>query len=71
MSVQDQWQNAFVQTQFFITEQKSIFEKSREEMFDKVSKRVNTRLTTFVDDIKYLQKSLKKGTLTDILCLSY
>ena len=31
-------------------------------MFDKVSKRVNTRLTTFVDDIKYLQKSLKKGT---------
>jgi len=61
LSVQDQWQNAFVQTQFFITEQKSIFEKSREEMFDKVSKRVNTRLTTFVDDIKYLQKSLKKG----------
>ena len=31
-------------------------------MFDKLSKRVNTRLNTFVDDIKYLQKSLKKGT---------
>ncbi len=29
-------------------------------MFEKISKRVNTRLNTFVDDVKYLQRSLKK-----------
>lgn len=60
LTVQDRWQNLLVKTQFFLTEQRAIFNKSREDMFDKVSGRLESRLGVFVDDIKYMQRTLKK-----------
>eukprot|EP01038_Epipyxis_sp_PR26KG_P008891 gene8891-11991_t len=60
LSAQDKWQNALVKCQHFITEQKSQYLKKREEMFEKVSLRVETRLGTYVDDIKFMQRSIKK-----------
>jgi glucan-binding YG repeat protein len=60
LAAQDRWQNCLVKCQFFITEQKALYIKGKEEMFAKVSQRVDSRLATFVDDIKYMQRSLKK-----------
>lgn len=60
LNTQDRWQNALVKTQHIITEQKSQYLQLRVEMFEKVSQRVDARLNTFVDDIKFMQKSLKK-----------
>lgn len=60
LQTQDRWQNALVKTQHFITEQKTKFLNKRQEMFDKVSKRVDGRLNAFVEDIKFMQKTLKK-----------
>jgi len=60
LTVQDRWQNLLVKTQFFLTEQRAIFNKSREDMFEKVSGRLESRLGVFVDDIKYMQRTLKK-----------
>lgn len=60
LSSQDRWQNALVKSQHYITEQKSQYLQARIEMFEKVSTRVETRLAAFVDDIKYMQKTLKK-----------
>jgi hypothetical protein len=54
------WQNALVKCQHAITEQKSYYLKMRVEMFEKVSTRVDTRLNAFVEDIKVMQKTLKK-----------
>jgi hypothetical protein len=60
LQTQDRWQNALVKTQHFITESKTSFIQKRKEMFDKVSQRVEVRLNAFVEDIKFMQKSLKK-----------
>ena len=60
LNSQDRWQNALVKTQHAITEQKSKYLQLRVEMFEKVSARVETRLNTFVEDIKFMQKTLKK-----------
>jgi len=60
LSTQDRWQNALVKSQHFITEQKSQYLQMRVEMFEKVSQRVETRLAAFVEDIKFMQKTLKK-----------
>jgi hypothetical protein len=60
LTVQDRWQNLLVKTQFYLTEQRALFNKSREEMFDKVTGRLESRLGVFVDDIKYMQRTLKK-----------
>ncbi len=57
---QDRWQNALVKTQHIITEQKSKFLNKRVEMFDKVTERVEARLNAFIEDIKFMQKTLKK-----------
>jgi len=57
---QDRWQNALVKTQHFITDQQTKFVDKRREMFDKVTKRVESRLNVFVEDIKFMQKVLKK-----------
>lgn len=60
LNTQDRWQNALVKCQHFITEQKSKYLQMRVEMFEKVSNRVETRLAAFVEDIKFMQKTLKK-----------
>jgi hypothetical protein len=57
---QDRWQNALVKTQHVITDQKSKFLNKRVEMFDKVTERVDARLNAFIEDIKFMQKTLKK-----------
>lgn len=54
------WQNALVATQHLITDQKTKYLEKREQMFQKVSLRVESRLSTFVDDIKFMQKTVKK-----------
>lgn len=54
------WQNALVTTQHQITDQKTKYLEKREEMFQKVSVRVESRLLAFVDDIKFMQKTVKK-----------
>lgn len=54
------WQNALVATQHLITDQKTKYLEKREEMFQKVSVRVEARLSSFVDDIKFMQKTIKK-----------
>lgn len=60
LSAQDRWQNSLVNSQHYITEQKSRYLQMRVEMFENVSRRVETRLGSFVEDIKTMQKSLKK-----------
>ena len=60
LSTQDRWQNALVKSQHFITEQKSQYLQMRVEMFEKVSQRVETRLAAFVEEIKFMQKTVKK-----------
>lgn len=60
LNSQDRWQNNLVKSQHYITEQKSLYLDKRAEMFDKVSARVEARLEAFVEDIKYMQKSVKK-----------
>jgi hypothetical protein len=60
LQTQDRWQNALVKTQHAITELKTKFLQKRQEMYDKVSKRVDNRLDAFVEDIKFMQKTLKK-----------
>jgi hypothetical protein len=60
LSTQDRWQNCLVKCQFFVTEQKALYIKGKEEMYSKVAQRVDSRLATFVDDIKFMQRSLKK-----------
>jgi hypothetical protein len=60
LSAQDRWQNALVQCQHLITEQKSQYLQMRVDMFEKVSQRVETRLSAFVEDIKVMQKALKQ-----------
>ena len=60
LAAQDRWQNALVQCQHYITEQKSSYLQMRVEMFEKVSQRVDTRLAAFVEDIKVMQKALKQ-----------
>jgi hypothetical protein len=57
---QDRWQSALVKAQSLITEQKSQFLARRVEMFDRVSERVDARLNAFIEDIKFMQKTLKK-----------
>ena len=47
-------------TQHQITDQKTKYLEKREEMFQKVSVRVESRLLAFVDDIKFMQKTVKK-----------
>ena len=47
-------------TQHLITDQKTKYLEKREEMFQKVSVRVESRLSAFVDDIKFMQKTVKK-----------
>lgn len=41
--------------QFYITEQKALFLKAKDEMFEKVTHRVESRLGGFVEDIKFMQ----------------
>lgn len=60
LQTQDRWQNALVKAQHFITEQKSQYLSKRVEMFDKISERVESRLNAFIEDIKFMQKTLKK-----------
>lgn len=60
LAAQDRWQNALVKCQHYITEQKSQYLQMRVEMFEKVSQRVETRLASFVEDIKVMQKALKQ-----------
>ncbi len=60
LETQDRWQNALVKTQHLIAEQQAKFMDKRREMFDKVTKRVENRLNVFVEDIKFMQKVLKK-----------
>mmetsp|Transcript_15647 Transcript_15647/g.21453 ORF Transcript_15647/g.21453 Transcript_15647/m.21453 type:complete len:1759 (-) Transcript_15647:115-5391(-) len=60
LNSQDRWQNALVSTQHFITDQKTKYLEKREAMFQKVTVRVETRLAAFVDDIKFMQKTVKK-----------
>jgi hypothetical protein len=60
LTVQDRWQNTLVKTRFDLNEQRTNFAKEREGMFEKVSLRVEQRLGVFVDDIKYMQRGVKK-----------
>lgn len=60
MNSQETWQNALVKTQYFITEQKAKYLKLKEDLFSQATQRVETRLGIFVEDIKYMQKALKK-----------
>jgi hypothetical protein len=69
LTVQDRWQNTLVKTQFEFSEQRGKFVKEREDMFEKVSQRLEQRLGVFVDDIKYMQRSVKKE-LQDLVASS-
>lgn len=60
LTVQDRWQNLLVKTQFYLTEQRALFNQTRNDMFKKVTDRLESRLGVFVDDIKYMQRTLKK-----------
>jgi hypothetical protein len=63
LNTQDRWQNALVKSQFYSTEQKALYLKSKEALYKKTSERVEARLTVFVDDIKYMQRAIKKELL--------
>jgi hypothetical protein len=60
LSAQDKWQNNLVKVQHMITDQKTQYLTKRVEMFEKATKLVEDRLNAFVEDIKFMQKSLKK-----------
>eukprot|EP01042_Synura_sphagnicola_P005236 gene5236-6680_t len=60
LSTQDKWQNNLVKVQHMITDQKTQYLTKRVEMFEKATKMVEDRLNAFVEDIKFMQKSLKK-----------
>ena len=65
LGLQDRWQNLLVKTQFFFTEKRAEFNKQREDNFNQVTNRLEQRLGLFVDDIKYMQRNLRKE-MTDL-----
>lgn len=65
LNAQESFQTKLNETKNGIAEQKATYIKSKEEMFEKVTQRVDSRLHSFVDDVKYMQRTLKKE-MTDL-----
>lgn len=60
LSLQDTWQNHLVSTQYTVQEKKSRYLQLKDELFLSASRRVETFLARFVDDMKYMQKTVKR-----------
>eukprot|EP00981_Chlorochromonas_danica_P005459 scaffold1091_cov164-Ochromonas_danica.AAC.82 len=60
LNSQDNWQHELVHTQHTITSQKSLYMNKRSDIFAKLSERVDSKLESFVNDIKAMQKIVKK-----------
>lgn len=56
---QQNWETAYNAVQNYMMEQQLLHVKAKEEMFKKVSVLVEHKLGSFVDDIKFMQRSLK------------
>jgi hypothetical protein len=56
---QENWEKSYNGVQNYMMEQQVLHVKAKEEMFKKVSVLVEHKLGSFVDDIKFMQRSLK------------
>ena len=60
LAAQDKWQTQLSKLEGIFEEQRSLFAKSKDDLFNKITLRVETRMGVFVDDIKYMQRALKQ-----------
>lgn len=60
LGAQDHWQTQLNKLEGVFAEQRNLFHKSKEDLFNKITLRVETRMGVFVDDIKYMQRALKQ-----------
>lgn len=60
LKAQDTWQHELVATQHAVTAAKALYLQKRSEIFAKLTARVDSKLEAFVNDIKAMQKMVKK-----------
>ena len=65
LKLMEKWQSSVDKTKKALTDQRKYFIVTREELFAKATEKVDDRLSTFVENTKYLQRVLKKE-LTDL-----
>jgi hypothetical protein len=65
LKLMERWQETVDKTKKALTDQRKYFIVTREELFAKATEKVDDRLSTFVENTKYLQRVLKKE-LTDL-----